>query len=100
MHWKPDLNANDLGFSTPSWSDQWQGAGGGRHREIRRLSLVGTRTSLAEPFCSLWKVMRCKGDNSYKIPHLGKEKLARAGNLPKTAQVDDGNYSARMAVLE
>ncbi|CAM9355854.1 unnamed protein product [Discosporangium mesarthrocarpum] len=45
------------------------------------------------------EVMGCKGDNSYNMPHLGKEKLARAGNLPENARVDDGNTS-RDSVLE
>ncbi|CAN0248393.1 unnamed protein product, partial [Discosporangium mesarthrocarpum] len=43
-----------------------------------RKALERVRPSL---FVACGEVMGCKGDNSYKTPHLGKEKLARAGNL-------------------
>ncbi|CAN0143332.1 unnamed protein product, partial [Discosporangium mesarthrocarpum] len=33
-------------------------------------------------FAVLGEVLGSKGDNSYKLPHLGKENLGRAGKLP------------------
>ena len=30
----------------------------------------------------LIEVMKCDGGNNYKLPHMGKEKLARQGFLP------------------
>jgi hypothetical protein len=30
----------------------------------------------------LIKVMKCGGGNNYKLPHMGKEKLAQRGLLP------------------
>jgi hypothetical protein len=30
----------------------------------------------------LIEVMKCGGGNNYKLPHMGKEKLARHGLLP------------------
>ncbi|CAN0121806.1 unnamed protein product, partial [Discosporangium mesarthrocarpum] len=35
-----------------------------------------------ERFAVLGEVLGSKGDNSYKLPHLGKENLGRAGKLP------------------
>ena len=30
------------------------------------------------------EVMKAKGKNTYRLPHMAKEKLRRAGTLPKT----------------
>ncbi|CAM9964274.1 unnamed protein product [Discosporangium mesarthrocarpum] len=34
------------------------------------------------------EVLGSKGDNVYKIPHLGKEKAEKEGKLPDNAPVD------------
>ncbi|CAM9958171.1 unnamed protein product, partial [Discosporangium mesarthrocarpum] len=43
-------------------------------------------------FGVLGEVLGSKGDNSYKLPHLGKEKLDRAGKLPVNGRVDEEKY--------
>ncbi|RQM26675.1 hypothetical protein B5M09_010861 [Aphanomyces astaci] len=36
----------------------------------------------------LQEVIKAAGDNNYKIPHMGKKKLALAGKLPETVACD------------
>ncbi|CAM9882089.1 unnamed protein product, partial [Discosporangium mesarthrocarpum] len=43
-------------------------------------------------FAILGEVLGSKGDNSYKLPHLGKEMLDRAGKLPVNGRVDEEKY--------
>ncbi|CAN0462509.1 unnamed protein product, partial [Discosporangium mesarthrocarpum] len=43
-------------------------------------------------FAVLGEVLGSKGDNSYKLPHLGKENLRRAGKLPVNGRVDEEKY--------
>ncbi|CAM9350876.1 unnamed protein product, partial [Discosporangium mesarthrocarpum] len=43
-------------------------------------------------FAVLGEVLGSKGNNSYKLPHLGKENLGRAGKLPVNGQVDEEKY--------
>ena len=33
------------------------------------------------------EIIRCHGDNNYKVPHLGKERLDRRGELPTVLPV-------------
>ncbi|CAM9555892.1 unnamed protein product, partial [Discosporangium mesarthrocarpum] len=40
-------------------------------------------------FAVLGEVLGSKGDNSYKLPHLGKENLSRTGKLPVNGRVDE-----------
>ena len=35
------------------------------------------------------EILECHGDNEYTIPHLGKERLDREGNLPETLEVSE-----------
>ena len=35
------------------------------------------------------EIIECGGDNDYSIPHLGKDKLEREGNLPETLEVSE-----------
>ena len=35
------------------------------------------------------EIIQCNGGNNYKIPHIGKEKLARRNQLPETIKVTD-----------
>ncbi|VFQ76659.1 unnamed protein product [Cuscuta campestris] len=36
----------------------------------------------------LTKVMEHEGSNNYRLPHMGKDRLAREGNLPKSLSID------------
>ncbi|CAM9883705.1 unnamed protein product, partial [Discosporangium mesarthrocarpum] len=102
--WKPsansaNLNVNDLGF----------------FHSIQQLKedvemscpedLVETTTEAFEVypretlervwqslFAVLGEVLGSKGDNSYKLPHLGKENLGRTGKLPVNGRVDEEKY--------
>ena len=35
------------------------------------------------------EIIKCNGDNDYVIPHMGKDALARRGELPKCIEVAD-----------
>ncbi|CAN0426603.1 unnamed protein product, partial [Discosporangium mesarthrocarpum] len=51
-------------------------------------------------FAVLGEVLGSKGDNSYKLPPLGKEKLDRAGKLPVNGRVDEEKYRVGKAFWE
>ncbi|CAM9619702.1 unnamed protein product, partial [Discosporangium mesarthrocarpum] len=89
----PDLNVNDLGFfhpiqqvnedvgvSSPEDMEQW-------------ISDVYPQETLERVWRNLFavvgEVLGSMGDNSYKLPHLGKENLGRAGKLPVNGRVDE-----------
>ncbi|CAN0312552.1 unnamed protein product, partial [Discosporangium mesarthrocarpum] len=51
-------------------------------------------------FAVLGEALGSKGDNSYKLPHLGKENLGRAGKLLVNARVDEEKYRVGKAFWE
>ncbi|CAM9822699.1 unnamed protein product, partial [Discosporangium mesarthrocarpum] len=51
-------------------------------------------------FAAHGEVVASKGDNSYKLPHLGKENLGRTGKLPVNGRVDEEKYRIGNAFLE
>ncbi|CAM9667586.1 unnamed protein product, partial [Discosporangium mesarthrocarpum] len=89
----PDLNVNDLTFFH-SIQQLKEDVGVTDGKEL----VEGTmEASEVYPLLTLERVwqghfavyggdMGCKGDISYNMPHLGKENLAKAGNLPKNAR--------------
>ncbi|ETV90088.1 hypothetical protein H310_15081 [Aphanomyces invadans] len=42
----------------------------------------------------LKEVIRCNGDNNYKIPHVGKSSLLSIGRLPDSIEVERDVYNA------
>jgi hypothetical protein len=87
----PDQNWLDLGFFASLQSLQFQEKPATSVDELianvnrawekydaKRLN----RICLSHQSC-MDKTVRCAGDNTYDIPHLGKEKLEREGKLPK-----------------
>ena len=38
------------------------------------------------------EIIACRGGNNYKIPHMNKEKLEKAGKLPKVLEVHKDAY--------
>ena len=40
------------------------------------------------------EILKVKGGNNYKIPHIGKERLQRAGMLPTEVEVHRELYNA------
>ncbi|CAM9423233.1 unnamed protein product, partial [Discosporangium mesarthrocarpum] len=90
----PDLSVNDLGF----------------FHSIQQLKEdVGVSSpedpveATMEAFDSLFtvagEVLGSKGNNSYRLPHLGKENLGRAGKLPVNGRVDEEKYRVGKRVL-
>jgi hypothetical protein len=91
----PDLNVEDLGFfrAIQSFNDSCPSnaveliAGVRKayndydYRKINRVFLT-LQTILNE-------IIECNGDNTYKIPHMGKERLEREGRLPLVIAVTE-----------
>ncbi|CAN0238269.1 unnamed protein product, partial [Discosporangium mesarthrocarpum] len=81
-----DLNVNYLGFFH-SIQQLKEDVGVTNGKELVEATMKAFNVYPWEPLEQVWQslfavyreVMGCKGDNSYKMPHLGKEKLARAG---------------------
>lgn len=46
------------------------------------------------------EVLKHKGGNDFKIPHIGKERLARQGLLPKNIGVSNAVYEAAVELSE
>ncbi|VFR00104.1 unnamed protein product [Cuscuta campestris] len=95
----PDLNVLDLGFfrSIDALSDKTA------PRSMRELITNVTMSydqltaqTLNNVFLTYQEVMgevlKQKGGNDYKIPHMGKERLAREGMLPENIHVDAQVY--------
>ncbi|VFQ68065.1 unnamed protein product [Cuscuta campestris] len=95
----PDLNVLDLGFfrSIDALSDKTA------PRSMRELITNVTMSydqltahTLNNVFLTYQEVMgevlKQKGGNDYKIPHMGKERLARQGMLPENIHVDAQVY--------
>ncbi|CAN0455030.1 unnamed protein product [Discosporangium mesarthrocarpum] len=103
----PDLNVNDLGYF---YSIQ----------QLKEDVGVSFPEDLVEPtmeafdvypwetlervwqslFAVLGEVLGCKGDNSYKLPHLGKENLGMEGKLPVNGRLDEEKYGVGKAFWE
>ncbi|ETV95702.1 hypothetical protein H310_11118 [Aphanomyces invadans] len=49
-------------------------------------SIVELVANVVLAFDDLVETMRLFGDNAYKLPHMGKEKLAHKGQLPQNMQ--------------
>ncbi|CAM9288806.1 unnamed protein product, partial [Discosporangium mesarthrocarpum] len=98
-----DLNVHELGFFH-SIQHLKEEIGVTDSKELVEATMEAFNAYPRETLEQVWwslladcgKDMVCKGDNSYKIPHLGKEELDRAGNLLKNARVGDGKYRAGM----
>ena len=85
----PDMNVLDLGFFRAIQSLQHQQAPNNIDELVKAVvdsfNAMG-HDKLKNVFLSLQQclieVMKCDGGNNYKLPHMGKEKLARQGFLP------------------
>ncbi|CAN0478237.1 unnamed protein product [Discosporangium mesarthrocarpum] len=103
----PDLNANDLRFFH-SIQQLKEDVGASSPEDLveatmeafavyPRETLERARQSL---FAVLGEALGSKGDNSYKLPHLGKENLGRAGKLSVNGWVDEEKYRVGKAFWE
>ena len=91
----PDTNVLDLGFFNAIQSLQYQES----PKTIDELIVAvnnafenQTRLNLSKIFLThqqcMIDIMKTKGGNGYKIPHMGKDRLERAGKLPTCLSVD------------
>ncbi|CAN0378441.1 unnamed protein product, partial [Discosporangium mesarthrocarpum] len=95
----PDLNVNDLGFFH-SIQQLKEDVGVSSREDLVEATMeafdVYPRETLERVWQSLFavlgKALGSKGDNSYKLPHLGKENLGRTGKLPVNGRVDEEKY--------
>lgn len=103
----PDLNVLDLGFFRSIQSLQHQKS----PKTIPELIKAVEESfndldseKLNKVFLSLQQcmteVMKVKGCNRYKLPHMGKDKLERQGALPETLPVDFNLVQETMNALQ
>ncbi|CAM9150777.1 unnamed protein product, partial [Discosporangium mesarthrocarpum] len=86
----PDLNVNDFDFYH-SIQQLKESAVVTNGKELVEATMKAFNVYPEEIDEEVWQslfavngeVMGCKGNNSYEMPHLGKEKLTSAGNLPQ-----------------
>ncbi|XP_059315803.1 uncharacterized protein LOC132066517 [Lycium ferocissimum] len=102
----PNMNVLDLGFFRAIQSLQYQRAPltidelieavekSFDEMEVHRLNHV----FLTLQSCMV-EVMKDKGGNNYKIPHMNKERLERGGNLPIQVCCDVGVVNEAVALL-
>lgn len=85
----PDVNINDLGFFRALQSEYYKSTPGNA-REIIQCVQQAYVAYNSNKINRIWlSLMSClneivehHGDNNYKIPHIGKERLERIGELP------------------
>ena len=92
----PDLNINDLGFFRALQSAYLEFSPEGPEDIIKYVNRAYEEFP-TDKINFIWltlqscmnEIISCHGDNSYKVPHLGKEKLQRAGSLPVSLLVTE-----------
>ncbi|CAN0151145.1 unnamed protein product, partial [Discosporangium mesarthrocarpum] len=85
----PDLNVNDLGFFL-SIQQLKEDIGVSSPEHLVEATIEAFDVHPPETLERVWQclfavlgeVLGSKGDNGYKLPHLGKENLGRTGKLP------------------
>ena len=90
----PDLNINDLGFFR-ALQTQYHMLCPRNAEQIIEMVLVSYEDYDRRKINRIWvtyqtvmnEIIQCDGDNTYKIPHMNKEKLEREGNLPVSIPV-------------
>ncbi|CAM9219815.1 unnamed protein product [Discosporangium mesarthrocarpum] len=91
----PDLNLNNLGFFH-SINQPKEDVGVSSPEDLGE----ATMEAFNSLFAVLGEVLRSKGDNSYKLPHLGKDNLRRTGTLPVNGRVDEEKFRVGNAFWE
>ena len=84
----PDTNINDLAFFTALQSEYY----GSCPRNTTELIAM-----VQQAFDQIWityqsilnEIIKCAGDNNYKIPHMNKGRLERENNLPRVLEVTE-----------
>ena len=95
----PDLNVLDLGYFASIQALQYEEDCYNAEDLIQSVQASFQKledTKLDETFLTLQKVMECimrhRGGNDYKLPHMGKQRLRRAGLLPTSWTCDRHIY--------
>ncbi|CAM9969136.1 unnamed protein product, partial [Discosporangium mesarthrocarpum] len=94
----PDLNVNDLGFFHSNQQLK-EDVGVSSPEDLVEATIEALNVYPRETLERVWQslfavlgeVLGSKGDNSYKLPHLGKENLGRTGKLLVNGRVDEEN---------
>ena len=92
----PDTNVNDLGFFRALQSLAWKKTAADVPQLINNV-ITSYQTYDPKKLNRIWlslmgvlnQIIESNGNNDCKLPHMGKEKLERAGNLPVTIPVTD-----------
>lgn len=91
----PDTNVNDLGWFRAIQSLHVDTTSYNVDDLVKNMILSfenPTHTTLNNVFLSLLacmiEIMKAKGHNNYKLPHMSKSTLIREGRLPLTLEVD------------
>lgn len=104
----PDLNFNDLGFFNAL---QWAYYEKAPNNALEIVEMVKEvfegfdvdtlrRVWLSHQAC-MREVIKCLGDNTYKVPHLNKARMLREGNLPAALDIpEDDVPEFGMEILE
>ncbi|CAN0494001.1 unnamed protein product, partial [Discosporangium mesarthrocarpum] len=103
----PDLNVNDLGFFH-SIQQLKEDVGVSSPEDLAEAIMEAFNVCPWETLERVWQslfavlgqVVGSKGDNRYKLPHLGKADLRRTGNLPVNGRVDEEKYRVGNAFWE
>ncbi|CAN0224408.1 unnamed protein product [Discosporangium mesarthrocarpum] len=103
----PDLNVNDLGFFH-SIQQLKEDVGVSAPEDLVEAIMEALNVCPWETLERVWQslfavlgeVLGSKGDNSCKLPHLGKENLGRTGKLPINGRVGEEKYGVGNAFWE
>ncbi|KAH9110592.1 hypothetical protein LEN26_013702 [Aphanomyces euteiches] len=103
----PDFNVLDLGFFAAIQSLQHRQSA----KSIDELVVNVINAFETYPFeklnnafitlqCCMIEAIKCNGDNTYKIPHMSKEKLSRLGMLPEKVPCDEELFRVALTCLD
>jgi antitoxin component of RelBE/YafQ-DinJ toxin-antitoxin module len=103
----PDVNVLDLCFFSSIQSLAFESAPNSLKELIESVEQAYDAydvNTLAKVYVTLQSVlvqiMKNQGGNTYKIIHMGKDKLIKEGNLPDTLEVDSELYEETLKLIE
>ncbi|XP_057796058.1 uncharacterized protein LOC131012156 [Salvia miltiorrhiza] len=103
----PDTNVNDLGFFRAIQSLKDQKPAKNVEELLENVKAAYEEyppEKLNNVFLTLQgcyqEIIKCKGGNNYKIPHMNKERLSRQGILPRCIQVEESLVKESLEFLQ
>lgn len=103
----PDVNVLDLCFFSSIQSLAFESAPNSLKELIESVEQAYDAydvNTLAKVYVTLQSVlvqiMKNQGGNTYKLIHMGKDKLIKEGNLPDTLEVDSELYEGTLKLIE